>query len=88
MALVTMVDTGKGQHHCLDRGRSELLGVVRGQRVVQAEEECLRRVVFVSKGSDYVIYSQRLAQLQEPDPHRASLFLTRCGMWSHRASRW
>lgn len=41
-----------------------------------------------TKGSDYVIYSHRLAQLQDSDPLHTSLFLTRCGMWSLSASRW
>lgn len=48
------------------------------------EEECVRRFVF-SKGSDYVIYSQRLGQLQESDPLHRSL-LTSCGVRSHSAS--
>lgn len=57
------------------------------EKTERREEECVCRFVF-SKGSDYVIYSQCLAQLQESDPLHTLLSLTPCGMWSHSASRW
>lgn len=83
MPLVTVVDSGKGQHCCLDswgRGRSDFLGLDGAQRDLQGEEGCARRFVF-SKGSDYVIYSHRLAQLQESDPLRRSFSLSVvCGL--------
>lgn len=41
-----------------------------------------------AKASDYVIYSQCLAQLLQSYPLHTLSSLTRCGMWSHSASPW
>lgn len=89
MPLVTVVDSGEGQHHCLDsrgQGRSAFWGLTERREFARGGGVCMQ--VCVLKGSDYVIYSQRLAQLQESDPLHASLSLARCGMWSFGASRW
>lgn len=62
-------------------GLTEHRGFCRGRRDAYAG-------LCFPKGSDYVIYSHRLAQLQESDPLHTSLFFSQCGMQALTASRW
>lgn len=55
------------------------MGVVQWWGGGRRTDRCALRSVF-PKGSDYVIYSQLLAQLQHADPFHMSPFLT-CRVW-------